>query len=463
MNVNDTLRRLSRHWRLVVVCALLPPLVVLVAGLLAAPSYTATARLVVSASNPGTDTEADAVMNRATGVATSAAIVNQAVATLPPYQRLPLAQAIPEISVVRLGSSPVVDVTVTDRDPARAAALSAAIGPRVISMINSQGSQGAAQLVAALSAQRDQLLDRRQQLARQLTDNPGNQADVSAQLSSLDQQLSDIGSSIGQAQSSSLSTSSAAVISLPPGAERAANHVASDAGLALVLGALVGVVAAAAIEFVVPRVVDARTYAREIEVAYLGATQIDDPDGEDSEGEGAEVEETGTLDDPLLPTLLAQVADRHLVDTVLLVGPVEPTDLAGLARRLDDTLPRHRRDDVAPARTSANEHSPTGVGGLALRVDPSRTATSKAVLQVRTFDDTDTTDGDRMPLTPGAALVMVLPDRARYRDLDPVRDLERTTGWPLVAVIAAERRTATPSPSLWQRVKAMPWRTGADR
>lgn len=476
MNVNDTFRRLSRYWRLMVVCALLPPLVVVVVGLVAAPSYTATARVVVSASNPGTDTEADAVMNRATGIATSTAVVSQALGSLPVSQRAPLDQVIPEISVVRLGSSPVVDVMVTDPDPARATALAAAIGPRVVNMINSQGSQGASQLVAALSAQRDQLLDRRQQLARQLTTDSDSrtQADVSAQLSSLDQQLSDLGSSIGQAQSSSLSTSSAGVISMPAGAVRAAGHTASDAALALVLGVLAGVVLAAGIEFVVPRVVDARTYAREIEIAYLGQAQLDDPDSDDADREGTDregtdVEEAWALDDPLLPTLLAQAAERNLAGTVLLVGPVGPAALAGLARRLDGRLPRRRPGDLATGTTSNGvvEHFAAGEGGLALRTSPQRTSASTAEIQVRTVDDTDATLDDNATLTLSAALVLVLPDRARYRDLDPVRDLERTTGWPLIAAIAGVRRRPGPTMSPFQRVAAPPRRRaaapGADR
>lgn len=445
MNVNDTFRRLSRHWRLMVVCVLLPPLVVVAVGLLAAPSYTATARLVVTASNPGTDTEADAVMNRATGIATSTAVVGQALGSLPVSQRIPISQAIPEISVVRLGSSPVVDVTVTDGDPARATALAAAIGPRVVDMINSQGSQGATQLVAALSAQRGQLLDRRQQLARQLTadTSSGNQADVAAQLSSLDQQLSDLGASIGQAQSSNLSTSSAAMISLPGAAVGSANHIASDAALALVLGILAGVVLAAGIELVVPHVVDARTYAREIDVAYLGRARLDadDPEGEGADHEDIEVDEEGVGDDPLLPTLLAHAAERHGADAVLLVGPVEPTELAGLARRLDATMPGLRNDVVAETTTNGAGPPSTGAGGLALRTSPPRTSASPKSIRVRTLDDADGGHGGHETPAAGATLVVVLPDRARYRDLETVRDLKRATGWPLIGTIAAVRRS----------------------
>ena len=450
MNVNDALQRLWRHRLLLVLCALLPPLVVLIVGLVVPSTYAATTRLVISASNPGTDTEADAVMNRATGVATSTAVVGQALDSLPASQRAPVAEVIPEISVVRLGSSPVVDVTVIDRDPARAAALATALGPRVVSMINSQGSQGAAQLVAALSAQRDQLIDRRQQLARQLTASAGSgaSADVSAQLSSLDQQLSDLGASIGQAQSSNLSTSSAAVISTPSGAVRAPTHLASDAALALVLGVLAGVVVAAGVEFVTPRVVDARTYAREIDVAYLGRAHLDadvagEADGEGTDREGADVDGTGALDDPLLPTMLAQSAERNLADAVLLVGPIEPAALAGLARRLDGRLAR-RRLGASAKTTSSNGvggHSTADGGGLALRTSPQRTRASAEAVHVRTLDDTDATEDGRAALTPNAALVVVLPDRARYRDLDEVRDLERATGWPLIAVIAGVRRS----------------------
>lgn len=470
MEVNEVLVRVLRgHWRLLLVCLVLPAIVVAAAGFLAHPGYAATARFQASSSSPGSDTEADAVLNRVKGIATSPAVLGQALHEDNITTRGVEATA-QEVDIARLGSSAVFDLTVTDADPALATTLAARLANDTVNFLN--GVRGpSSKLVNDLTDSQNQLLAQRQQVAPRLalSTDPVLTANLSAQVAGIDQQLSQISSSLGQLQYSGASGASAVLISPAGPAVPPASKIVTDIGLAVVVGLVAGLMLAAILEVVRPRVADGRAFSREISAPLLGRLA--------SSVGGARDVEVRTIG-PELVVGLRVAAERAGVDSVVLVGPGQPHRLGSLARELDATAtpqieptpphgdqstlgpdgggrpsphPRVLPPDGAGANGSGHLH-----GGAVTVLDrswqvPGRPAQRLLVTAIHEL--AETTGGTTTP-----ALVPVIPDLASYREVRRITDLAGATGWPVLGVIGgpplgANRRG-------WKRPA---WMAGAGR
>ena len=115
--MNDAFVRIVvAHWRLLVVTFLIA-----VGGAFyltgSQPArFVSTVRIESTTTAFGSDTEADSALNRVSGIATSRSVVQRALTAAKLTALDPDTVARDDVSVQRIGTSAVFDVTVTDRD-----------------------------------------------------------------------------------------------------------------------------------------------------------------------------------------------------------------------------------------------------------------------------------------------------------------------------------------------------------
>jgi hypothetical protein len=436
MELNEAMRRtFAGHWRLLACFVAVPLLIVAVLHVLAAPSYVATGRIQASSTLPGTDTEADAVLNRVAGIATSPSVVRDALRQAGITTRDANQVAADEVAVNRLGSSAVFNLSVTDPSSQIATGLATALANQVVTFLNGAGDPRATSLITQLTDQQRALLAQRQQIAARLglAGSPVDTANLSAQLSTIDQQLNDIGSTLRQLQSTVLTTGgSAAVISSPAPATPAPSRLATDLGLAGLAGLVAGLLVATVLEVVRPRVAGAREFARELQTGYLGRLSLP------SDDDGAVTIDIAT------EVGLRETLARTGVATMVVAGPLPPALLSAVTAQLASRL---SADSTAGGEPSANGVSarPPALG------EPGKTATLQPVLdllpdhqpiEVRALPDIDTASGSGR-----RGLLVVAPDLSLHREVDETRTLVAATGWPVLGVLgtrALRRREIRP-------------------
>ena len=429
MELNEALRRtVAGHWMLVVALIVLPVLVVGTLHLTTVPTYTAAARVQASSTPPGSDTEADAVLSRVDGIATSSTVINQALAKAKITGRS-ADQLAPEVGVSRLGSSAVFDISVIDRDPRVAVALSAAIAEQLVAFLDGAGSSQPNSLLDQLDQQQTTLRAQRTQLATNLAlaKDPVQIANLAAQLASVDQELTDVASSIQSVQSQTLSASSAALISTSTQATRVPSKTATDLGLAGLAGLIVALLIATVMEVLRPRVADARAFAREMGAPMLGRLTS-----------RKERDKAGAIARPEVRLALRRAADRHTVTVVALTGPPGDGRLAALAADLRAGLTERTAAYEPPepedASRNGSGHLATRTGELEARtvtLAPVRPAPpeSTTVRVIALSDVDDETRGQRV------GLVAVVPDLTPYAEVRRINDLLAITGWPVIGVL----------------------------
>lgn len=425
MELNEALRRIViGHWMLIVALVVLPVLVVAGLHLSTVPTYSAAARVQASSSPPGSDTEADAVLSRVEGIATSSTVINQALAKTRLTGRS-AAQLMPEVGVNRLGSSAVFDISVTDRDPKVAVVLSGAIAQQTVAFLDGTGGAQPDPLLAQLNQQQTTLRGQRTQLATNLalTKDPVQVANLSAQLASVDQELANVASSIQNLQSEALQSNSAAMISIPTQATRVASTMSTDLGLAGLAGLIVALLIASLLEVLRPRVADARAFARELDAPVLGRLTS-----------RKEAEQAHVIARPEVRVALGRAIDRHTVTMVVLTGPPKPGRLTALAADLRSGLTGRLPVEAPTEGSAGNGHLPTLKGELEARtvtLAPIREVSAETpVVRVLAMSEVD--DGTRGQRV---GLVAVVPDLTPYAEVRRFHDLLATTGWPLIGVL----------------------------
>jgi hypothetical protein len=319
------------------------------------------------------------------------------------------------------------------------------------------------QQLANLSRQWDQLTATRARLIRQI--GAAQSAGSSAQVQALTNDLNAVEAQISgnlAAEQQILSTSGvsqgSAVLSLPTSATATSRHTPAYAALAALLGLVIGLLIAAIHELARPTVAEPRAGARELGTVLLGDA-------------GITAGRVSGVDDDL-PARLSLAAERSGARTLVLTGPVPPTQLAALAGRLGDlpaisgspngdsparpeesmrlNPPPHvrvqprggsrpgaaggSRPGAAEPRSGAPGPVPGGAVGTISQRAP---GAGPAGPRLTTVALSDVTLRAR-PEDP--ALVVVLPEFAPRAALDRAEDLATATGWPVLGVIGLRRR-----------------------
>jgi capsular polysaccharide biosynthesis protein len=402
MELNEMGRRIfRRHWRLIALCVGLAAAVALLVGLVsvAGATYTASARLVLDTQDPKSRTESGVIGDTAKAIATSPQQVHAALEHANIKDRSAAEIARSHVSIRTLGTSAVVQLSVSDRNRYKAALVANALAKQVINArlaVSTQLQQTLENLqeridelnskIATLDVQADSLTV---QLAR-----VGSAAQASALRSQHDQLLQSrdlLLQERGVAESERLSLLSTegtrpkpSIISsatVPTHADP--SHLVSYLALAILFGLIVGIGCAGTIELIRPALVGGDAIARELGIPFLGSLP----------------------NEPLarapraLHTLRARlrlVAESAEVEAVGVVPVVEQVDLAPLTGLLGgDPMARLSVRQLEPAGTSAG---PSGRLGL-LAVGPSElekaeigefaqflTLTPQPVLGLLTYD-----------------------------------------------------------------------------
>ncbi|MEY9874757.1 capsular polysaccharide biosynthesis protein [Streptacidiphilus sp. MAP12-33] len=453
MELNEALHRIViGHWRLLMVLTLLPVLVIGALQMRARPGYAATARLQASNQTPSTTTEADAVLNRAQGFATSQSVVERALQQAGITDRTPT-KIEQETSLSRVGTSTVLNLTITDADARTAVAVDSALATQLVTYLNG-GPQTTsdASLVSQLTGQEQALLGQRSQVAAQLAlaRSTAESSKLSAQLSAIDQQLGAV-----QAELNGINNNSASVISQPSDAHPAKSSMVTDVTLGALLGLVTGLLLASVTETVRPRVADAGAFGRELGAPLLGGIALDrDRKGDEDGDEGAVVVPPETR------VGVRRAVAHHRVGTLVLTGPDPDHRLARVAAALERELgarggfagrPQQPtlNGDGAGAHAAAGraaQHAAAGalLGAAQLLEAPEFTdhpdLASTRPVRVRVLSELDDATDRAAWDEPGReGLLVVVPDLASYRELRRIRHLADATGWPLVGVLGLER------------------------
>jgi len=264
MELSEAMRRIFRqHWLLITIAVVLG----LGAGAvrtLGGASYTATTRLVLDAPDPQTSAESMAIADTVRALATSPAQVRAALAGKLTSGRDPLEVAKHHISAVALGTSGVIQLSVSDRNPEVAAAIANGLAQQIVRTRLNVSTGRTQQIVAKLGAEIGRL------------DAKIVRADAASR-SLLEQQRTAL--QIEQANIlAAMATQPKPSIISPAAKPRSADSAPALPYLILgaILGLVIGVGAAAAVEIVRPTIVGGVALAREFGTQYIGTTADDD-------------------------------------------------------------------------------------------------------------------------------------------------------------------------------------------
>lgn len=272
MTIDEAFGRVIRgHWIVILLCIVAPYGIVTYLGQGEADVYEAVARVQMGTELAASNIQADATSQRVLGIATSPGVVRSAL----DKARLKADAAdfaAHNIDVRRVGVSPVMEIVVTDTSPRRAAIIAKSLTSDVITVSNVGDQPTNGQRRKGVQQKLNTLARQRQQLAAKLNNaSPGGVLAIQAQLTSLmtaqaelERQLSDLDLATPSASHAVLlDPVRQPTIPLP-------KQVTQRAVLAALIGALVGVGLAAAIEALHPRLRSPRAIARALDVPHMG-------------------------------------------------------------------------------------------------------------------------------------------------------------------------------------------------
>ena len=418
MELNDIARRIvGQYWWLI---ALL-----VVAGAVAAAAsrsseqtYTASTRIVLDTQDPSTRVESAAIADTAKAIATSPAQVRAALQRAHVEGRDPLDVAEHHVSVSGLGSSSVVKVSVSDRDPHVATDVANALAARVIATRRDVSSGGVPQEVAALTKRIDAVSARisstdatidRLSLAVANAPTPQQSNALRAKRDAAARQRDFLAQQRSVLESERVNILGAYALRPKPSVISAAtvpvNADASGMWPYAVLGALLGLVLAVGLaalaETVRPTLVGEDALAREFDAPLLGTLRRrrhDDQRAEELAPAAARVR------------LAAEAAG---VDNVAVLSVKPGVDVRSLVEQLEAAT--RKGVDVVPADAAAHHRS----GPRIFAFDPAAPAA---------FNDRRT------------GLVLVGPSVLKRADLADVGHLLRVTPMPVLGLIAYRPR-----------------------
>jgi capsular polysaccharide biosynthesis protein len=450
VEASETGRRIFwRHRWLLLVLVILPAIGVVVLREGQPVTYAATAVVQGQDTTPDTTTQVSAIQSRVAAVATDPVLVHAAISQAK-ISRNADQVAKHNISVRPLSSSAIMAITVTDKSPQVAVALSGALATAAVNKLNQLGVKGNPELVA-LAQTHAQLVARRDQLQSELSTTGAADASTSVQAQSLlsqlaasEQELANNESEQQQVLATLTTETGASVVSAPTVATSASRSATVDGALAGLLGLIVGLLFATLREVLRPTVAQPAAGARELGAVLFGT----------AEECGGQIVALGQD----LPERLNLAAHRAGVHTVVLTGPGSPGRLSSLAARLRGEMPSTEPADglsLGSDRFEADHGDGASSNGEVRR--PSIVSSDHRTAGVATADwpvgvtAAQSPESQRTVVTlndirlgappPDAALVVVLPKFAPHGALDQAADLGVTADWPILGVIGIRRKS----------------------
>jgi capsular polysaccharide biosynthesis protein len=377
------------------------------------PDYRGTARLTITSSEPTTASEASAIVDTVRALATGPALVRDALASIG-VRRDPTSVADDAISVRGLGSSGVVELQVTDRDPDVALRLTQAIAKAFVDQRIKAASAGleheisvVQRQISALQSQvsdLDRRLNRLSVLAGSLDPSVANTAiarreQLLAQRTAITDQIAALTSNATDLTGQLAAQSPATIVDPPESpAERVTPQRLPDIALGALLGLILAVAVAAAMETLRPTVVGRAAIARSLQTAVLGELRRSGDDWNPDD----------VLEAASHVGLAAAAASVKRID---FMSTSPQIDVSRLATSISEALTHLSVEVATPGAIVGRVVSPEENGG---------------------------SGRSRRP-TPVRGLVLVVPEAVKLADLEPSRDFLAICGWPLLGVIIAQR------------------------
>lgn len=441
MELKDAARRILRqHWLLIAVLVV----VGMVAAVLHArePStYSASTRLVLGTDDPKSRTESGSIADTAKAIATSLTQVRRALEDAHVANRNPVDVAKRQVFVRALGTSGVVQLSVSDKDPRIARAVANALAQRVIRVRSDVTSGRLQQILGDLTKRVDDLTRKISEVDQRIdelnvdiaqTASPATanalraQRDESArQRDFLAQQRSVLESERISVLSANALRPKASVISaasLPT--ETDTSPLLQETILGALLGLVLGIGLAGLSETFRPTFVGSDSLAREFQTPLFGTI----PTEEEEQRARQALARIA-----LRVRLAAQSAD---VQSAALVAVGPDVDLGLLAATLDE-LANEVPAMSAPRRIAAADAVAAGgmrpIAHAEAEAGP-RGAGSSTRFRIHAFGLLD-----GRPDNGNTALVLVSPDVAKKEEIDEVSNLLRVAGSPLLGLIAYHR------------------------
>jgi len=443
VELNEAIRRIfGQHWRLIaafVACGLALGFVVHWSH---ARSYTASTRLALDTQDPKSQSESTAISDTADALATSPALVSRALADAHVRDRDASKIAASHVSTRALGTSGILQLSVSDRDPGTAAAVANALAARVIAarlgVTRGTTDQAVANLdqriqtlnrqIAGLDSQIDALNVR---AATALSPTAANdfrakRDDASRNRDFLTEQRTVFETERANVASGAALLPKPTVISPASAPTHADSSGASaDIVLGLLLGAILGVGLAALLESVRPTVVGGEALAAQFDTPLLGTVR--------SAPDGSPV----LVDLVRLAERLRLVASAEHVKTICLLPASDGIDAAGLAAELDVfARPLDDADPDEPLAAAVHGGgSPSKPGGRrAQRVEQSDPTVRVLPFESRSFA-TSNGHGNGRARAQSKGVVLVCPPVVKQDALAAARHLLRINPGRLLGLI----------------------------
>jgi capsular polysaccharide biosynthesis protein len=428
-------RLLRQYWAVLAVCIVVPLVAISYITAKQSNAYAASARIITGSTVPQTSAAADAVASQVEAIATGRSAVKQALQAAGASRNLSSFIS-NDIAVSGLGSSQVIDLTVTDRNPQVAQQVARVLAAEAVRSINNVGQSG---LRAALTANDQEIVRLSQQRAvkaQKAAAQPQNQQ-LQSELAGMDQVIANFTGDRSRLLIQAGTLGLAGVIDepgLPARPESKAS--AQKLGLAALLGLVAGILIVSVAEVLRPTVPGARRVSRRLGVPMLGGLGKD-------ELTGARTPAVGEM--ALRLRLVAAHADLR---TIALVDVDGKRELGPLAAGLTQSV-RFSAADGAPDRagldgdgdTTGNQHWTAGAEpaspapGPGLLTKPRSAATGNATVHIYPLGQMRWVTG-----TAHVGIVVLSGPVARVSRITALHDLSTSSGWPIVGIIGIPRQ-----------------------
>jgi capsular polysaccharide biosynthesis protein len=429
MELNDAARRILRqHKGLILACVLIGAALAVLAHRGDVAAYTATTRFVIDAEDPTSQTESAAVADTAKAIATSPSQVRRAIEALGLTGRDPVEIGTDRVALRPLGTSGVLRLSVSDRNPEAAAALADELARGVIAKRLDIKRGHLKESVTRLETKIEELTNRISELRLAGGDHIA-EADLLVQRRSMleTQQLNLLATDALAAKPSIISH--ATVPDRPD-----PSPLVPDLVLAMVLGAIVGIGLAGLLETLSPTLIGGEAMARQLDTPLIGTLH------------GGPYRPIQPQDIDRVATRLRLAARAAGVPGVALLAVPEDLDVGGLAELLDAAAvdPDGRR----PGRRDAEKHVDAPVpAGLAPPDEgdarPDSRAPSAKRCRIRPYHVGRAATNGTVP-----GLVVVAPSTIKKADVAAATHLLRLSPAPLLGLV-----TYTPPRAPVERIR----------
>jgi hypothetical protein len=369
--------------------------------------------------------EATTVVSRARAIATSASVVAKAIGQAKVARTVDVVRS--EIGLTGVSDSGLARLSVTDGDPAIAAALCRALGHATTDFINTTNSQ-------SIQSTLDSIQTQLQQAVAQYTSAQGHATGPSAQaqLALIGENITSLSTARGQLLARQAQAVAAKVVDEPAAlGARTGSHLVPVAGLAVVGALLLWLLAAAMMEALRPTFPSLRAVGRSFDAPVLGRV------GQELAPDDAETAET--LDRIVLSA-------QHLrVDTLVVGGGHAAT--TGFVGRLDHILMARGRSTRSrlhepplpfkePVRTAVGAGRGAGVEAISADGPPVQRSENGRAIRTRPIPHRALAS-DVAHLAPpiGTGVLVVTRAGAARSELRVIEELVRCTYWPVVGIV----------------------------